>query len=162
VRGQPAAVVGLPDQREPVGAERRAVVGPVRVPSVHVALAPVPEVHGGPAVRAQDDHLVGLRAQVDDGALRAPLPEVARVNLVHPVAGQVRQVQGAAARSQAPRQSDIKHVPPAGAVVRDRLRQHHPIAAIRRHLPHDHRPRGCVRHVHKHPPVISVVGRDVV
>jgi len=162
VRGQPAAVVGLPDQRKPVGAERLASVGPARVPSVHVALAPVSEVHGGPTVRAQDDYLVGLRAQVDDCALRAPLPEVARVNLVHPVASQIRQVQGAAARSPTPRQSDIKHVPPVGAVVRDRLRQHHPITAVRRHLPHDHRPRGCIRHVHKHPPVIPVVSRDVV
>jgi len=89
MRGQPAAVVRLPDQRELVRAERRAA-GPIRVPGVHVALAPVPEVNGGPAVRAQDDHLVGLRAQVGDRAFRAPLPQIASVDPVHPVAGQVR------------------------------------------------------------------------
>jgi len=162
VRGQPATVVGFPDQCKPVRAERRNIAGPVRIPSVHVALAPIPEVQGSPTIRAQDDHLLRLWAQVGDSAIRTPPTKVARVDSVHTVAGQVRQVQRAAARDRTLRQGDVKHVPPAGAVVRDRLRQDHPKAAVRLHFPYDHRPRRCVRHVHKRLPVISIVSRDVV
>lgn len=82
VRSQPAATVGLSDQYEPVGVQGTTVATTVRIPSINVALAPVPEIHSGPTVRAQYDHLFRLETQFGNGALGASLPQVARVDWV--------------------------------------------------------------------------------
>lgn len=159
VRGQPAAIVGLPDQRELVGSE--AAAGAVRIPRVHRALAAVPEVHCGLAVRAQQHHFFGLRSQVGDGALFASLSHVARGDRVHPVAGQIRQVQHVATRLPL-RQRNVQHVALSGAIVRDRFWQYHAITAVRGHVPNDNRSGGRVRHVHECSSVVPVISRDIV
>lgn len=142
LRGQPAPlVVRRAHQLDLAGAE--AAGRPVRVPRVHVALAAVPEVHGGAAVRAEHDDLARLGAQVGDGALGTALPQVARVDRVHAIASQVREVQHVGP-GRPVRQRHVQHVPPPGAVVADRLGQRQHVAAVRLQVPHDHRVRGRV------------------
>ena len=68
-----------------------------RVPSVNVRLALVPEEERAAIVRAQEDHLLRLGAEVVDLPVRGTIPQMLGPDREHTAAAQVGEDQAGAA-----------------------------------------------------------------